>query len=134
MSKCLYILSEGTRDEMFYELVAERATGISFQNSTDLRLREGANWKTAMAGAFLLMSRVKQWKGQQDVAVIIGVDNDRAPDHPGAMTHSPRQLPAHDRKKAPRHPALVKIVEDALGPDRNQWPVDVALAVPVEMI
>ena len=134
MSKYLFILSEGTRDEMFYELVAERVTGSSFQSTTDFRLREGANRKTAMASARLLMSEVKRWKEQQDVAVIIAVDNDRSPDHPGATTNSSRPLPRHDLKKPPRYPALVKIVEDALGSDHSLWPVDVALAVPVEMI
>jgi len=129
----LYILSEGERDELFYELIAERVTGRVFERPSDLRLRHGANWKTALAGGRLLLNRVKHWKEPQDVAVILAVDNDRSPGHPGSLPH-PRPLVGHDLKKPPRYPAVVKMVADALGTDRGTWPVDVAVAVPVEMI
>ena len=133
MNRYLYILSEGERDELFYERLAERVTGMTFEQPTDLRLRHGANWKTAMAGARLLMNRIKHWKEPQAVSVIIAVDNDRAPKHPASPTYE-RMLSNVDQNKAPRHQSLVQIVESALGPDRAKWPVDVALAVPVEMI
>jgi hypothetical protein len=129
----LYILSEGERDELFHELIAERVTGCTFERPSDLRLRHGANWKTAMAGGRLLLNRVKHWKESQDVAVILAVDNDRAPGHPGSLPY-PRPLVGHDLKKQPRYPAVVKMIADALGTDRETWPVDVAVAMPVEMI
>ncbi len=130
----LYILSEGERDELFYELIAERVTGRSFERPLDLRLRHGANWKTALAGGRLLLNRVKHWNEPQDVAVILAVDNDRAPGHPGSLLPPPRQLVGHDLKKPPRYPAVVKMVTDALGANRDAWPVGVAVAMPVEMI
>ena len=129
----LYILSEGERDELFYELIAERVTGRTYQRPSDFRLRRGANWKTALAGSRLLLNQVKHWKGPQDVAVIITVDNDRAPGHPGSLPH-PRPLVGHDLKKPPRYPAVMKMVSEALGADRSAWPVDVAVGIPVEMI
>ncbi len=129
----LYILSEGERDELFYELIAERVTGQRFERPSDFRLRHGANWKTALAGGRLLLSRVGHWEESQDVAVILAVDNDRAPGHPGALPH-PRPLVGQDLKKPPRHPAVMQMVTDALGTDRSTWPVDVAVAMPVEMI
>ena len=129
----LYILSEGERDELFYERIAERVTGQTFERPSDFRLRHGANWKTALAGGRLLLNRVKHWTEPQEVAVILAIDNDRAPGHPGSLPH-PRPLVGHDLKKPPRYPAVVKMVADALGTDRDAWPVKVAVAMPVEMI
>lgn len=134
MAKELYILCEGDRDDAFYETLAERVTGMTFSRTDDhFRVRHGSNWKTAMAAARLLMSGLRHWKGRQDVAVIIAVDNDRSPGHPGSFPLA-RTLPPFDQKKAPRYAALKQIVEDALGADRSRWPVDVAIAMPVEMI
>ena len=133
MARLLYILSEGERDDLFYERLAERVTAQSFSRAEDnYQNRRGANWKSTMSAARLLMANIKRWQGKQNVAVILAVDNDRAGGHPGAKALQ-QPLP-FDQKKEPRYPALKKIVEDALGPDRNAWPVDVALAVPVEMI
>lgn len=129
----LYILSEGDRDELFYDLIAEHVTGRTYERPADFRLRHGANWKTALAGGRLLLNRVKQWKELQEVAVILAIDNDRAPGHPGSLPH-PRPLVGHDLKKHPRYPAVAKLVTDALGTDRSTWPVDIAVAMPVEMI
>jgi hypothetical protein len=129
----LYILSEGERDELFYDLIAERVTGQRFERPSDFRLRHGANWKTALAGGRLLLSRVRHWTESQEVAVILAVDNDRAPGHPGALP-PPRPLVGQDLRKSPRYPAVRQMVTDALGTDRTTWPVDVAVAMPVEMI
>ena len=133
MMKHLYILSEGELDEMFYERLAERLTGQTFLQDDEFRLRHGANWKTAMAAARLLISRFKHWKERQDVAVIIAVDNDRSPGHPGGKEY-PRPLPNVDQKKAPRYEMLQNKLYEDLGADASTWPVHVALAVPVEMI
>ena len=133
-AKYLYILCEGERDEMFYERLCERLTGHTYILPTDFRLRRGANWKTAMAGAVLLVNRFKHWPERQDIGLIIAVDNDRAPGHPGSPLPHPRPLPPMDLKKPERYPALIRMLEKALGPDRSAWPVDVALAMPVEMI
>ncbi len=133
MAKHLYILCEGELDEMFYERLAERVTGQTFLQDEEFRLRHGANWKTAMASARLLISRFKHWQEKQDIAVIIAVDNDRAPDHPGGRQY-PRPLPRVDQSKAPRHMKLQNMLNEDLGAVASTWPVDVALAVPVEMI
>jgi hypothetical protein len=133
MSAHLYIISEGEDDEMFYERLAEQATGRSFAYGDEYRVRPGANWKSVLATSKLLLSRFKHWTDKQDIAVIIAVDNDRAPQHPGGRAY-PRPLPALDQKKAPRYPAMQQMLMETLGPDTSKWPVDVALAVPVEMI
>lgn len=129
----LYILSEGERDGLFYELMAERVTGLAFERPTDLRLRHGANWKSALAGSRLLLNRVKHWTEPQNVAVILAIDNDRTRGHPGAVPGA-QPVIGHDLRKQPRYPAVIKMIADALGSDRAKWPVDVAVAVPMEMI
>lgn len=133
MKKYLYILCEGETDEMFYERLTERVTGWSFEKPADFRLRRGSNLKSALAFSRMLLSRVQHWTDQQDVCVVIAVDNDRAPGHLGAVVPQ-RPLPAYDRKKDARYPTLVKLVEEKLGADRSKRPVQVALAVPVEMM
>lgn len=132
MAKYLYILCEGELDEMFYERLAERVTGQSFEADQEFRLRHGSNWKTAIASARLLIQRVRRWTSRQDIAVIIAVDNDRAPGHPAA-TAPARPLPKADQKKEERYAKLVSMLDEALGKERTNWPVEVALAVPVEM-
>ena len=133
MGMHLYLLCEGETDELFYERLAERITGKTFTPDDEFRYRVGANWKTVFSHAKLLLDRVKQWSSKQDVAVIIATDNDRAPDHPGGVT-SPRPLPAFDLKKQPRYQALQNLLRDKLGQAVENWPVNVAVAVPVEMI
>ena len=129
----LYILSEGERDDLFYDLIAERVTGRSFERPTDFRVRHGSNWKAALAAGRLLLNRFRHWKDTQEVAVILAIDNDRAPGHPGALPYS-RPLVGFDTKKGPRYSEIVRMLTDAFGADRGAWPVEVAVAVPVEMI
>lgn len=133
MQKHLYILCEGELDEMFYERIAERVTGQSYHSDREFRVRRGSNWKTAMASAHLLINRFKGWSEKQAMAVIIAVDNDRAPGHPAGCVY-PRPLPKADLRKEARYTKLVEMLTSTLGTDRSQWPIEVALAVPVEMI
>ncbi|MGC1481288.1 MAG: hypothetical protein WA771_12330 [Chthoniobacterales bacterium] len=129
----LYILCEGDRDDLFFDLLCERVTGTKFDRPLDLRLRHGANWKTAMSTAELLLNRVRHWTDPQENAVVIAVDNDRAPGHPASTPH-PGPLVGVDLKKQSRYAGIQKMLHSALGPDRSAWPVDIAPAVPVEMI
>ncbi|GAA5147458.1 hypothetical protein GCM10023213_42120 [Prosthecobacter algae] len=133
MQKHLYILCEGELDEMFYERIAERVTGQSFHSDQEFRVRRGSSYDTAIASARLLINRFKGWSEKQPIAVIIAVDNDRAPGHPAGCVY-PRPLPKADLKKEPRYTKLVEMLTATLGKDRSQWPIEVALAVPVEMI
>jgi hypothetical protein len=81
----------------------------------------------------MLVRRFKSWPEKQDIAAIIAVDNDRAPGHPGGMTYvSP--LPKADQRKPARYNELKQSIETELGPDPAARPIDLALAVPVEMI
>lgn len=136
MKRGLCILSESGRDEMFYERIAERVLNESFM-AIDLpvmvKTQRNAPWKEVLNLAQKTIKRLQHWEGQQHMALIIAVDNDRAPGHPGAKPPA-RTLPPHDDKKAPRYPALQALLQTQFGQDRAAWPMDIALAVPVEMI
>jgi hypothetical protein len=136
MKRGLCILSESGRDEMFYERIAERVLDESFmaiELPVMVKTQRNAPWKEVLNLAQKTIKRLQGWDGQQHMALIIAVDNDRAPGHPGAKPPA-RTLPPQDRKKAARYSALKQLLETQLGIDRAAWPIDIALAVPVEMI
>jgi hypothetical protein len=130
----LYVVAEGVRDDLFYDLITERITGRPFERPQDFRIRPGSNWKTALAAGKLLLNRLKHWDGPQAVAVILAIDNDRAPGNPGTVLPHPLPLRGHDLRKTPRYPAVTAMIAEAFTEDRDDWPVDVAVAMPVEML
>ena len=133
MNPALYILCEGERDELFYERLCERLSGFTFTRPEEFRLRDGSNWKTAIVGARLLLDRFSRWSTPQQIALLIAIDNDRAPGHPGGRVY-PQLLPAHDRKKEPRYAKLQALVNEKLGSDPAMRNVQAVIAMPVEMV
>lgn len=129
----LHLLSEGEKDEIFYERLCERLSGFSFEIDQEYRARAGSNYKTVLTAARLLLNKVKHYASKQEIAVVIALDNDRAPDHPGGSP-PPRPLGKKDREKESRHAKVQKFLDDSLDSDPSTWPVDVAVAIPVEMI
>jgi len=133
MKPALYVLSEGERDELFYERLCERLTGLSFQKQEEFRYSPGANWKTVFRLSRLLLSRFAHFETPQEMVVLLAVDNDRAPGHPGHRTY-PRPLPAQDQKKEARFPRMREMVNEKLGTDPLKRNVHAVIAMPVEMI
>jgi len=130
--KLLHILSESDADAFFYERIAERVTGASF-TPCDIRLRKGDGESKVRASIKLLLSKFPKNTPRPECALLLSMDNDRCPDHPGASAY-PRVLTSAERRRASRW----RIIQDAMlarwGENRRAWPVDVAVAVPVEMI
>jgi hypothetical protein len=136
MRRGLFIFSECGRDAMFYECIAERVRDEQFSaihDLADIKPQKNAPWREVLRLARKTILRLKAWAASQHIGIIIAVDNDRAPGHPGGKMPS-RPLPKDDRKKAARYKELAAMLRDEFGADRTQWPVDVALAVPVEML
>jgi len=133
MNPALYILSEGERDEVFYERLCARLSGLAFQPSAEYRYVPGANWKTVFRLARLALGKFSHYTAPQEIALLIAMDNDRAPGHPGGLNY-PRPLPVMDQKKEARYPALQEMVVKELGADPAQRPVQAVIALPVEMI
>lgn len=133
MGRYLYILCEGGRDQLVFERLAERVTGCSFVSDGEFRLRQGSNFKTATAAARLLLNRFSHYREPQEIGLIIAIDNDRAPGHPGCV--DPLQpFTRMDAKKAARYGALRNLIDEKLGADVAERTVRVALTIPVEMI
>lgn len=133
MDRFLYILSEGERDDFFYERIVEHVTGERFSRPADLTYRRGDNWKTVLQLARMSLNKFKHWTEKQPVCLIIAVDNDRSPGHPAGRVY-PRPLPPMDLKKTSRWHDLHAMIHNTLGPEPGSWPISLAVAMPVEMI
>jgi len=135
----LYLAGESELDEDFYAACAEKLTGQDF-NWIRLRNRKGAGLdavRRQMKNA-VVMARAAAG-GAEPVAFIAAMDNDRAP-HPENEVHPPgtgldrSRLIPEERELESRLEWMTAVVEGVLGQNRKAWPIDVALAVPVEMI
>jgi hypothetical protein len=133
MLPALYILAEGEPDELFYERLTERISGQTFCRPEEFRVRSGSNWKTVQAAAKLLLNRFRNYQTKQQIAILISLDNDRAPGHPGGRIY-PRVLPELDRKKEPRFGKMQELISSTLGSSAKARNVQVAVAMPVEMV
>lgn len=130
--KLLHVLSESDTDAFFYERIAERVTSRSFVRC-DIRLRRGCGHAQVMASIKLLLSKFPAGSPRPDSAILLTVDNDRCPDHPGASAH-PKPLSSAERRRQSRWLTVRQVMEARWGSFRGNWPVDVAVAIPVEMI
>jgi hypothetical protein len=133
MSPALYVLSEGEHDERFYKRLCERLSGLSFQQINEFRYKPGDNWMTVFRYARLLINRWAHVESPQDILLLISMDNDRAPKHPGGRTY-PRALPTQDQRKESRFLKVKTMVEEKLGANPSQRAVQAVIALPVEMI
>lgn len=130
--KLLHILSESDSDAFLYERIAERVTGSTFTRC-DIRLRKGDGVSKVTASIKLLLSMFPRQTPRPECALLFAIDNDRCPDHPGASAYS-RELTSAERRRASRWRFIHDAMIDRWGENRGTWPVDVAVAVPVEMI
>lgn len=131
--KILHVLAEADADAFFYESLAESATGQKFAYSGDFKLRPGSGWKSVLSNVRLLLRYFPRTTPRPDAAIIIAVDNDRAPGHPGAAAPA-NPLPKHDRQKGCRWVELATAINSVWGVNRAEWPLDIAIAMPVEML
>lgn len=143
----LYLVTESDNDAWFYALCAEKLTGRAF-DPQPLKNRKGDGISAVKKQLrYALRGARAAAGGAERVAFIAAVDNDRAPhDENGAQqdasgASSPtgtgldrNKLIEAERNRERRHDWMLETVEGELGKNRSVWPMDVALAVPVEMI
>lgn len=128
----LWLLAESDLDEAFFEGCAQAITGRSFR-AQSRRLRKGSGIGAVRASLTLMLNAILRTGALDDTFFIAAMDNDRAPQHPTGV-RPPGPLSRFDRNKQNRHRELLGAAEAILGPDRSQWPIPGAIAVPVEMI
>lgn len=130
----LTVFSESPHDDFVYESLAERITGQSFELcDVPLGYRKHSGVDKVLGLLRMLLKTLPKTGETSDRALIIAVDNDRCPGHPGASPH-PRPLPPVEQNRASRWDAIQSALFDRWGENRAAWPVDVAIAIPVEML
>lgn len=132
--KTLTVFSESPHDDFVYERLAERITGQSFALcDVPLGFRKRSGVDKVLGLLRMLLKSLPRAGEISDRALIIAVDNDRCPGHPGALPYQ-RQLPPVERNRASRWDAIQLALRQQWGENRSAWPLDVAVAVPVEML
>jgi hypothetical protein len=133
--KSLYMLTESDSDALLYEAVAERLTNQSY-SPVQRRIR-GTGIDAVRKSMKYAIKEIARMSAESGVCFIIAIDNDRAPHAacPDALSESDRKkLTTIDQHKPDRYGAILKALEENLGPDRSVWKIPVAVALPVEMI
>lgn len=129
----LYLLTEDDNDDLFFEACLEKLTGLSFQlDNTRIRMRKGAGIAETRRMLRLVLQDLQRAGKQKNTYLVVTVDNDRAALHPH---HTARhELTAVEKPKACRFCELQRAITELWGNNPAQWPVQVAIAVPVEML
>lgn len=132
--RTLTVFSESPHDDFVYERLAERITGLSFALcDVPLGFRKHSGVEKVLSLIRMLLKTLPKTGEASDRALILAVDNDRCPGHPGAAPHS-RSLPPVESKRPSRWEAVQSALIGCWGENRSVWPVDVAVAIPVEML
>ena len=130
----LHILSEDSNDDVFYQACLTKITGKAFEMDP-IRLRKQGGIAEVRKRLPLMLKDIQRTGKVENTYFLIAIDNDRSPVHP---THDVRpdfsKLPAIDKAKTCRHCKIDRIVESVFGSDRESWPIQGAIAIPVEMI
>lgn len=134
--RILYILSESDYDAGFYRLCAERISGHDFEDDhvVAYKISEIGGKAAVKQWIHLALKTAKSLAGGAQAFFIGAIDNDRTPHPENKERINRRKLFPEELREPSRLEWLEKAASRALGPNRNAWPVHVALAVPVEMI
>ena len=131
----LYLVTESDRDASFYQKCASRLTGRSFADVQPLRNRKGDG---SAAVQRQLEYALKQARGvaagATEVCFIAAIDNDRAPHPENDAALNRTLLSKRERAYTCRRDWMRQTVDSVLGANRAEWPMRVAVAVPVEMV
>jgi len=128
----IYILSEDDNDDLFYEMCASRISKKSFYRVEPRRIRKNGGLSAVRKA---LKPFLNDLKGAEnlDAYFVIALDNDRAPDH-----HSNHDriagLSNQDLAKQCRICEIERAIKGIWGQDVTKWPVQGAIAVPIEML
>lgn len=129
--RVLYLLTEDDFDDLIYEAIAERVTGVAFQ-PVRLVMRKGSGIGAVHASLTIALSLMRKMTPSCDASFIIAVDNDRAPNSAAGEALSDTQrirLSKLDAHKDDRYKELKAAVRKI-----HESGIPLAIAVPVEMI
>lgn len=130
----VYILSESDHDELFYNLCLETITEQGYQ-LISRRLRRGSGISSVRRSIRLLLQNIVHTGTVESTFFVIALDNDRCPIHPQhEQIPDIHKLPRKEQHKQCRFCEIERIVQGMLGEDRHVWPIQGAIAVPVQML
>lgn len=125
----LYLITEDDNDDLFFERCLEQLTGLSFQ-LMPVRFRGGIKEVRRMSR--ITLQNIQRTGRVEDCYFVIVMDNDRSPEHPHHQRHT--NLSGRDLAKQCRFCEIQQTIAAELGPNRANWPIKGAWAVPVEML
>jgi hypothetical protein len=118
------VLSEDDFDDQVYVYLLETLLSVGVE-LIPLRLRRGGGIGEVRKKLPLLLSLIRRTGRTEDTFFLIGMDNDRAAEHPS------HERLGHTRGEACRHCAITHAIRTGL-PDGR--PIPGAIALPVQMI
>ena len=129
----LYVVSESENDGRFYAQCTKKLTGDA-PDLVVLRGRKAEGVESVKRGIKNAIAKARAAaRGTERMFFIAAIDNDRAP-HEENRELDRSRLSREEYDRPSRMEWMKTTVESVLGPNRQTWPMSVALAVPVEMI
>ncbi len=131
----LHILSEDDNDDVFYQCCLAKITGKPFELLPSNRLRKAGGIAELRRKLGLFLRLIQQTGSVDDTFFLVAVDNDRSPVHPEHTRRSDfSKLLKADQLKDCQYCAIAQSIQAELGDDQSNWPIQGAIAIPVEMI
>jgi hypothetical protein len=120
----VYLLSEDDFDDQVYVYLLETLLSVPVE-PIPRRLRRGGGIGEVRKKLPLLLSQLRRTGPTEDTFFLIGIDNDRAIEHPS------HERLVHTRVETCRYCALTRAIHTGLS---DGWPIPGAIALPVQMI
>lgn len=135
----LYILSEDDTDDIFYTGCLAKITGKAFW-ADSIRSRGGLSEIEKKLP--ILLRRIGYSGTSENTFFLVAKDNDRRPIHPNhferadlsKLIEAEPALLSKSQNSSCRYCGVFQTIEKEFGSNRAAWPVQGAIAVPVEMI
>ncbi|MCP4658900.1 MAG: hypothetical protein GY856_26105 [bacterium] len=130
----LHILSEDDNDDAFYKRCVEKLTGEAFF-LISRRLRRGGGISQVRRYMNILFDDIRHTGPVENTFFVVALDNDRSPVHPEhEKLPGVHKLPKKEQRKVCRFCEIEREARQALGENREEWPIKGAIAVPVQMM
>lgn len=131
----LYLVTESSRDALFYRQCAKLLGRRDFSWCQDKQYRKGDGSHAVQAHLKYALRQAKAAAGgEEEVCFVAAIDNDRTPHLENQPILQRAKLSAKERNRPPRLPWVEGVAHEVLGPDPLKWPLLTAFAVPVEML
>ncbi len=131
----IHILSEDDSDDVFYQYWLTKITNKPFELLPSNRVRSSGGVAELRKKLPYFLRIIRDTGPVDNTFFLIAVDNDRSPVHPDHVRRSDfSKLLRADQLKDCQYCAITQSIQAELGDDQSDWPIQGAIAIPVEMI